>query len=230
MATKNKKFNPNDYEPITLMEPMLPDEANLDLEDLCVDLVAKSNALASKLDPNLKNSIADLVRSMNCYYSNLIEGHNTHPRDIEKALEGNLSKDPEKRNLQLEAKAHIYVQEAIDNNDCWGIQEFVSKAFISKIHEEFYKLLPEDLFTVVNIDTSEKTKIIPGKFRDAEVIVGRHIPPKAINLDSFMARFEEAYDIKKLSKLRQIIAVAASHHRLTWIHPFYDGNGRVARL
>ena len=25
---------------------------------------------------------------MNCYYSNLIEGHNTRPRDIERALAG----------------------------------------------------------------------------------------------------------------------------------------------
>ena len=27
-----------------------------------------------------------------------------------------------------------------------------------------------------------------------------------------------------------MIGVAASHHRLLWIHPFLDGNGRVARL
>ena len=27
-----------------------------------------------------------------------------------------------------------------------------------------------------------------------------------------------------------MIAVAAAHHRLLWIHPFLDGNGRVARL
>jgi len=28
----------------------------------------------------------------------------------------------------------------------------------------------------------------------------------------------------------EIVAVAAAHHRFLWIHPFYDGNGRVARL
>ena len=51
---------------------------------------------------------------MNCYYSNLIEGHNTHPVDIERALAGDYSTDPEKRDLQLEAKAHIAVQKWID--------------------------------------------------------------------------------------------------------------------
>ena len=58
--------------------------------------------------------LADFVRSMNCYYSNLIEGHNTHPVDIERAINGDLSKDHEKRDLQLEAKAHVEVQRWLD--------------------------------------------------------------------------------------------------------------------
>lgn len=44
---------------------------------------------------------------MNCYYSNLIEGHDTHPTDIERALKNDYSNDPRKRDLQLVAKAHI---------------------------------------------------------------------------------------------------------------------------
>ncbi|BBE32444.1 hypothetical protein SmB9_01020 [Sphingosinicella microcystinivorans] len=51
---------------------------------------------------------------MNCYCSNLIKGHNTHPIDIERALNNDLSADPEQRNLQLAARAHIAVQEWID--------------------------------------------------------------------------------------------------------------------
>jgi Fic family protein len=43
-------------------------------------------------------------------------------------------------------------------------------------------------------------------------------------------RFDEAYDPKRLTKLARIVSVAASHHRYVWIHPFYDGNGRVVRL
>ncbi len=43
---------------------------------------------------------------MNCYYSNLIEGHDTHPVDIERALRHDYSDDPRTRNLQLEAAAH----------------------------------------------------------------------------------------------------------------------------
>jgi Fic family protein len=44
----------------------------------------------------------------------------------------------------------------------------------------------------------------------------------------FLKRFEEAYS--RLGKAETILATAAAHHRLAWIHPFLDGNGRVARL
>jgi len=57
------------------------------------------------------------------------------------------------------------------------------------------------------------------------VQVGRHIPPSAAALPRFLKRFAEAYEMQRLSRLRQIIAIGAAHHRLLWIHPFYDGNG-----
>lgn len=217
-------------EHISRMEPMLPEEGNRVLEDLAIDLVSKSSSLASKLSPKLRKSVASLVRSMNCYYSNLIEGHHTHPLDIEKALKEDFSKNIEQRNLQLEAKAHIYVQELIDVGETWTKQNIVSKETIAKIHKEFYQQLPEELCWATNPSSGRKIKVKPGKFRDKEVVVGKHIPPLGKNVNNFLKRFEEAYKLENLSKLRQIIAVAASHHRLVWIHPFYDGNGRVARL
>ena len=69
------------------MEPLVPEEAISTLEDDAVALIAEANRLAGQIHPILRASIGDLVRSMNCYYSNLIEGHATHPRDIERALE-----------------------------------------------------------------------------------------------------------------------------------------------
>ena len=87
------------------------------LEELAVRLVARSNQLAGQLHPHVRASIGDLVRSMNCYYSNLIEGHNTHPRDIDRALNDDYSKDAGRRVLQHEARAHIEVQRIIDAGD-----------------------------------------------------------------------------------------------------------------
>jgi Fic family protein len=100
-------------ETIGLMEPLLISETSRyrgGLNDLALELATKSAAFKSSLPREIVSALADLVRSMNCYYSNLIEGHETHPIDIERALQEDYSADPEKRDLQLEAKAHISVQ------------------------------------------------------------------------------------------------------------------------
>ena len=83
---------------------------------------------------------------MNCCYSNLIEGHDTHPVDIERALKGDYSKDARKRDLQLEAKAHIAVQHWIDTG---GLKNTATTtASIIEIHARFCKQLPEDLLWI----------------------------------------------------------------------------------
>lgn len=215
-------------EPVTLMEPMLPTQGQKELEDKAMELAKKGSTLAAALHPIVRDTLGDLVRSMNCYYSNLIEGHDTHPRDIDKALAGDFSHDPIQRNLQLEAKAHIEVQRMIDKGEAPKV--IPSREFILWVHKEFCTRLPEALLWVENPDTGEKLKVIPGEIRKAEVMVGRHVPPLAKNLEYFLTRFEEAYAPDKLSQVQQVIAIAASHHRLAWVHPFLDGNGRVARL
>lgn len=68
------------------MEPRLPPDGERKLEDLGIDLATKSSRLANLLAVLVRQGVADLVRSMNCYYSILIEGHDTRPRDFERAL------------------------------------------------------------------------------------------------------------------------------------------------
>jgi Fic family protein len=207
---------------------MLPEDRGHRLADLATDLVANASALAGRLHPVLRESIGDLVRSMNCYYSNLIEGHNTTPIDIERALANDYSAEPGKRALQLEARAHIEVQRMIDHGN--APKEVVSAEFLLWIHGEFCRRLPDELLWVDNPDTGERIHVEPGVLRTEAVRVGKHIPPNAMALPRFLNRFEQAYGGTTMSKLQRIIAVAASHHRILWIHPFFDGNGRVARL
>src|SRR5450631_567715 len=105
-------------EHISIMEPLLIGDGSRyrgALTDLALDLAQKSAGFRRSLPPSLLTSLADLVRAMNCYYSNLIEGHDTHPVDIERALKNDYSKDAAKRDLQLEATAHIAVQKWIDD-------------------------------------------------------------------------------------------------------------------
>jgi Fic family protein len=212
---------------VSAMEPLLPDDRQ-ELEDLATDLVAKASTLAGRLHPVMRGSVGDLVRSMNCYYSNLIEGHNTLPIDIDRALHDDFSKEPERRNLQLEARAHIEVQRMIDRGE--APSPVLSVDFIIWTHKNFCERLPAELLVAEHPTTKAKVKMVPGELRKDHVKVGMHIPPPPTDLPAFLTRFAEGYSSKHLSRLRKIIGVAASHHRLAWIHPFLDGNGRVTRL
>ncbi len=211
------------------MEPMLPAEGNRLLEDLAFDLAAKANALAGQINPIVTASVGSLVRSMNCYYSNLIEGHNTHPHDINRALQKDYAADHGRRMLQLEAVAHITVQQAIDENKDDSSAP-ASRAYSLWLHREFCRLLPDELLWVEDPLSGRRVHVQPGKFREGGVIVGRHVPPDADKIPRFLDRFEQAYDATGLSKVRRVVSIAAAHHRFLWIHPFFDGNGRVARL
>jgi Fic family protein len=217
------------YEPTGLMEPMLPERDYVEIDNLVFELVQKSSALASQISPIVQDSVGDLVRSLNCYYSNLIEGHNTHPWDIERALTKDYSHEPEKRNLQLEAIAHIEVQRMIDEG-LTPTDYPATEKYITWLHKEFCERLPDELMWVDNPETGKRFKVIPGELRKENVRVGYHVPPLQENLPPFMKRFEEAYNPERLTKPKRVIAAAASHHRLLWIHPFLDGNGRVTRL
>lgn len=216
-------------ETVGLMEPMTLSEGarrRTELTDLALELATQSAAFRSSMPTEITEALAILVRSMNCYYSNLIEGHDTHPIDIERALNNEYSADPEKRDLQLEAKAHIEVQGWIDDG---GIMDApTSVAAITEIHKRFCENLPDKLLWTSYQDSDLKERVKPGAFRERDVKVGRHIPISPGAIPRFLRRFEEAYS--KLGKTDAILAAAAAHHRLAWIHPFLDGNGRVGRL
>jgi Fic family protein len=216
-------------ESTSLMEPLLIGETSRQrgvLTDLAVELAQKSAGFRRSLPETLLASLTDLVRAMNCYYSNLIEGHNTHPVDIERALKGDYSNDVRKRDLQLEAKAHISVQQWIDSGGLKGWGQ--TSEGIREIHRRFGELLPEDLLWVEDPVTKERIQVVPGEFRTRDVKVGTLVPVSPGAVPRFMKRFEEVYG--RLSKTDSIVGAAGAHHRLVWIHPFLDGNGRVARL
>lgn len=211
------------------MDPMLPEEAVRDLEDVTAQLLSDSSALAGRVHPIVRESVGSLVRSMNCYYSNLIEGHDTHPRDIDRALANDFSSEPRQRELQQEAVAHIHVQQLIDDEkdpDVWP----ATATYARWLHERFCERLPDEFLWVENPDTGERLPVVPGQLRTRDVRVGRHEPPLHGDLPGFLARFDLAYTAPSLSRFRKIQSVGAAHHRFLWIHPFLDGNGRVARL
>jgi Fic family protein len=217
---------PSPIEPARLEEPTGP------IADVIAELAASAATLGKALHPRTAGNLADLVRIMNTYYSNLIEGHNTRPRDIERALAGELDKDEERRDLQLEAAAHVRVQRDVDRMAGEGVLPApASSDFLRWLHREFYSDAPESMLL---IQTPERVlRMTPGEWRtDAahDVAVGRHVPPSSARVPDFMRYFEERFALDRLGRAAQIMAMASAHHRFNYIHPFLDGNGRVSRL
>lgn len=197
------------------------------LRDLAFTLATEAAGLAGRLAPATQASVGDLVRGMNCYYSNLIEGHDTRPVDIERALRADFVAEPERRDPQIEAAAHIAVQAAIDTGDL--DTDAGPSALAADIHRRFYERLPDSFRWVEEATSGRRVAVLPGRWREDNVQVGRHIVPAPDELAGWMARFDEAVP-ERFGRAERLVAIAAAHHRLVWIHPFADGNGRVARL
>ncbi len=219
-------------EDVSRIEPARLEEAPEAIADVVANLSAAGAILGSALHPTTAANLAALVRIMNTYYSNLIEGHDTRPRDIERALAGNLDQDEGRRNLQLEAAAHVRVQAEIDRlaaDDT--LPEPASPEFIRELHRDFYRDAPEAMLRIRGANAEFIME--PGEWRsrpEHDVAVGRHIPPSSSRVDDFMRYFERRYRFADMGKAARIMVIASAHHRLNYIHPFPDGNGRVSRL
>src|SRR6266511_2585419 len=82
---------------LSSMEPLFPEPGPL--EEPALAVVREAGALGGQLHPVTRASVADLLRAINTYHSNLIEGHDSRPHDIERAWAGSLSTNPERRAL-----------------------------------------------------------------------------------------------------------------------------------
>jgi len=215
--------------------PIAPTDINGNIDSNLLDKANNLLVEAAKLEgshtPQILHAVKDLLYSVNSYYSNKIESEGTHIIDIERAMQQEYSKDTKKRNLQILSLAHIKVQKECEKyfEDAAHISAY-NKKFILGIHKQFYSQEGMESFLHISHENMQET-IIPGVIREREVKVGAHVAPAAIKVDSLLNAFEYLYDRSlKSSDALKLIHILSSHHRLMWIHPFVDGNGRTARL
>lgn len=194
-------------------------------EEICI----KSAVLKGSHNQHIINEIISLLRVTNSYYSNRIESEGTHPIDIDRAMKNEFSNDEKKKSLQKLSLAHIEVQKYIEKN-ITSTDIIYEKSYLLDIHKEFYR--QDGMDTFLNIHHKDlNVKMVPGTFRDRDVTVGSHHAPAHNTVISLLAHFDNMYNQSKYSsKAVQLIHILCSHHRLVWIHPYLDGNGRVSRL
>lgn len=210
------------------MEPMVP-ERRKDLEDLSLEVFKASAKLVGRVHEDTARRLIKLLRNVNSYYSNLIEGIRTSLLDIESGLK-ELSDDDKTRKLQLLHKQNISAQAVIDAECRNDSPEISSPGFLCRLHGLLFDGVPKEFLIQRNQEGTREIVSIPGQLRDDNVRVGTHIPPDWNDLPGLLARFQKAYALEKIKGVERLVYGAASHHRLLWIHPFFEGNGRVARL
>lgn len=206
------------------IEPLLPSSAMQE------PLLAKAHDLASAamllVGRPVPHELRALLRGMNSYYTNRIEGQQTRPYEIEQALRKDFSDNPNLAMRQRLAVAHIEAEAAIEQRYAGseGAKRLYSPEAVLDIHSELFARLPASDLAMPTGET-----IVPGRLRERDVQVGRHVAPAYGTLMVFLRRWAQFYGAVRRGEA-SILALAAAHQRLGWIHPFIDGNGRVMRL
>lgn len=214
----------------TRIEPARIEEIAPDLADAALELANAAASLGRNLSPVTLEQVADLIRIVNSYYSNMIEGSDATPREIGHALTGQFDADATRRALQREHVAHVRLQVEIDTHAAKGqLEDPTSPEFIKWLHREMYR--GADAETLFIRRGAIGIQMRPGALRDGDVEVGDHVPPPHEHVEAFISHFHARFRRDWLhSQTAQILAVATAHHRLAYIHPFLDGNGPVSRL
>lgn len=214
-----------------LIEPMLPNEAEqLPLMEAAADLRTEAARLLPGIGTTSRDALAQLLRAMNSYYSNKIEGQHTYPADLEQALQQQFSADREVRRRQELALAHMQVEAALEPEAramAWG--GHFAGAWVQRIHRELYRRLDEGSRVILDQQGNPRGIMAPGELRTWDVIVGNHKAPPPERVAELLVHFEFRYHDTP-GETAKLLMAGAALHRLSWIHPFPDGNGRVSRL
>jgi hypothetical protein len=135
-------------------EPLLPHGHLAALRERSREVIAQSLRLSGAAHPDTVASLRELVREMNSYYSNRIEGQSTHPLNIARAMRQEFSGKLDIARLQRLALAHIEAERELEariqadtqpdaQSDAADFPPTLSSAFARAAHRALYGRLPE---------------------------------------------------------------------------------------
>lgn len=213
---------------ISWLEPLLPSSLPFTLLEKADQVLFESGKLSALLAPKTAQCLAKTLQLTNSYYSNLIEGQYTEPLQLSQTQS---NKRPAKELNEL-AVYHMHTQSIMERfftrhqqHITW--QDCFSPQFIEKIHALLFKDACEQQRLL-----ADNTLMVAGVLRDLaqkNVSVGQHDAPDFSAVRKMLIRMQQVYGHQQDKRLC-LISALAYHHRLSWVHPFPDGNGRVIRL
>lgn len=207
-----------------------PESVDAELDSLVADILLNLGGLGAGFSAELCSELSSSLEAINSFYSNRMEGNPTKIGDVFDAIDGNIEGSQEERNFKLEHKSHVLTSGRL--RKLIAEESYLSPSdtkVVSLVHKTFFEAIPES-FRKAKTHSGKEVDIIPGSFRERPVTVGRFYPPDPKDVPELLEKFNQAYDIRKFDSKEKLLAIAGAHHRFLYIHPFSDGNGRVARL
>lgn len=195
---------------------VLKPEMLLALQDL-TDRIRRKKAELDKIRP-LPKSVLDRLRHDFyiewTHHTNAIEGNTLSLNETRVVLEEGLTIGGKTIREHLETISHRkaieYIETLVHPNYALDIRD------ILRVHEIVLKPIDE---------------IIAGRIRSGNVRISgaNFLPPNAAKVPALLDELAEVM-VSMPEDVHPVISAALFHHRFVWIHPFFDGNGRVARL
>ncbi len=183
--------------------------------DKTLDRIQKKKSELDKLRPFPYYALKSIKESMTLewtYNSNSIEGNTLTLQETKMVIEEGFTIKGKSLREHFEAVNH---QDAIE--------------YVESLISENYLLTEKDILKVHELVLKQIEKEFAGRIRTSGVRISgaNFVPPNALKVSDYLT---ELIDWVNNSELDIIIKSAIFHHRFVWIHPFFDGNGRTARL
>lgn len=222
------------YTPTPWLPSSTSPNANLlpALRGLASEIRRLDATLSARVSAGARPGLSSALVLVNSYYSNRIEGNPTRLRDIEQAVATQPATD---NRHEREHTAWVRTQGRLDG---WAQERKVASTdFLNTLHAALYEDAAPASLALRGSTGEVKARMVPGALRPEqpapaarEVLVGTHAAPPAANVHELLQQLFTAANAPTTTGDWQLIAAACLHHRLSWIHPYPDGNGRVNRL
>jgi Fic family protein len=150
------------------------------------------------------------------YNSNAIEGNSLTLKETFLVVNEGLTIKGKPLRDHLEAKGH---NEALD-----FLYELLEKGSRFTMSERLIRELNQIVMRDIDREWA-------GRYRSSDVFIGgaSHTPPAAVEVPQLMESLVK-WAVLQRKRLHVVELAAVLHHRLVHVHPFFDGNGRTARL
>lgn len=176
--------------------------------------------LGGSVPPYIFFQLKNIFQMLESLGSARIEGNRTTLAEfIERVIEGpgRKTKDEKLREIFNIEHAIEFIEEHISQNTD------IQRAHISEIH----KILVDGLTPPPHGEGS----CYPGEFRHISVAIkgSAHVPPDPLLVPDYVCEILDFVN-KPVAPQHDLLITALSHHRIAWIHPFDNGNGRLVRM